>query len=327
MSPPGAKIGAVAIACAGAGAASLGWAAAIVSWMSFPTWRHGRLMPTRFHSTSITMRDDVRDSRWMWRRALPASVVLHLLIAAFLLFGVPASPPPPPEEETISVELVPPPVEKPPPPSNDAARPAASDVLKPVVQFGEKDAGPKVSPEGNGANDGAASPTAPRDPDKPNPVQPPAMATAKATGEGPQPEASETPVPKPEDAAKAQRIAKLRDAKTLFSLKATGNPIATISMGNVPRGVRIARLCATELREQLLHGSPSYFPEILPFDRLNEGTVIENPSASFRSNWEWYDLSYRCEVDTDATKVLSFAFDVGKPLSPGEWVRRGLPSQ
>jgi len=83
----------------------------------------------------------------------------------------------------------------------------------------------------------------------------------------------------------------------------------------------------SELREQLLHASPSYFPEILPFDKLKEGTIIDNPGAAFRSNWEWYDLSYRCEVDADATKVVSFAFDVGSPLMPGEWKRRGLPAQ
>jgi Domain of Unknown Function (DUF930) len=263
----------------------------------------------------------------MWRRALPASLVLHLLIAAFLLFGLPESPPQPQEEEAISVELVPPPDETPPPPSKDAASQGASPVLRPVVQFGEKDAGPQLSPDGNSANDGSASPTAPRDPDKPDPVRPPAVKTVKATDEGPEPEAPEAPVPRPQDAAKAQSASKLRQAKILFSQRATGNPIATIAMGNVPRGVRVARLCATELREQLLHGSPSYFPEILPFDRLNEGTVVDNPSAAFRSNWEWYDLSYRCEVDTGATKVVSFAFDVGKPLTPGEWLRRGLPSQ
>jgi hypothetical protein len=278
-------------------------------------------MPTMFHSTPITMRDDARDHRWFWRRGLPASLVLHLLIAALLLFGVPESLPQPQEEETISVELVPPPE----PPRNGKVEDIP--VLRPVFQFGEKDAGPQVSPDGNSAKDGSASPTAPRDPEKRDPAKSPAVTTVRATGEAPQPGALETPAPGPEDAADAQRASKLREAKTLFSQKATGSQMATIAMGYVPRGVRVARLCATELREQLLHASPSYFPEIVPFDQLKEGTVIENLSAAFRSNWKWYDLSYRCEVDTDATKVVSFAFDVGNPLTPGEWRRRGLPSK
>jgi hypothetical protein len=246
--------------------------------------------------------------------------VLHLFIAALLMFGLPVSLPQQ-EEEAISVELVPPPE-----PSRNA-KVEASPVLRPVFQFGEKDAGPQESPDGNGAKDGSASPTAPRDLDKRDLAQPPAVTTVKATNEAPQPGAPETPAPRPEDAAKAQRASKLREAKILFSQRATGNPIATIAMGNVPRGVRAGRLCLTELREQLLHASPPYFAEFLPFDQLKEGTVIENPSTAFRANRQWRDLSYRCEVDTNATKVVSFAFDVGNPVPPSEWKRRGLSSQ
>jgi hypothetical protein len=66
-------------------------------------------------------------------------------------------------------------------------------------------------------------------------------------------------------------------------------------------------------------------PELLPFDPLKEGTVIEKPSTAFRASWQWHDLSYRCEVDADATKVVGFAFDVGNPIPPSEWKRRGLP--
>src|SRR5580704_12197442 len=68
-----------------------------------PPWRHGCLMPTMFHSTPITMRDDVRDHRWIWRRGLPASLVLHLLIAVLLIFGLPESLPQPQEDQAISV--------------------------------------------------------------------------------------------------------------------------------------------------------------------------------------------------------------------------------
>jgi Domain of Unknown Function (DUF930) len=268
----------------------------------------------------ITTRDKASDDRWMRRLTLFASLVLHLLIVAVLMFGLPQSLAQPQNEEAISVELVPPPE----PSGNGKAEPFP--VLQPVVQFGEKDAGPKVSPDGNSANDGSAAPTAPNDLDKQDHPQPPALTTARAADEAPQVETHETSAPMPQDAAKAQRASKLRQAKTLFSKRATGIPIATTAMGNVPREVRVARLCATELKEQLLHASPSYFAEILPFDRLKEGTVVENYSAAFRSNWEWYNLSYRCEVDTDATKVVSFAFDVGKRLTADEWRSRRLPS-
>ena len=252
---------------------------------------------------------------------MPASLVLHLLIAALLIFGLPESLPQPQEDQTISVELVPPPE-----PSRNG-KVEAFPVLKPVFQFGEKDAGPQLSPDGNSANNGSASPTAPRDLDKRDPAQPPAVTTVRATDKAPRPRTLETPTPRPEDAAKAQRASKLREAKTLFSQRATGNPTATIAMGYVPRGVRAARLCATELGEQLRHASPSHFPEILPFDPLKKARSSKTAARPSVPIGKWYDLSYRCEVDTDATKVVGFAFDVGNPLAPGEWRRRGLPSQ
>ena len=93
----------------------------------------------------------------------------------------------------------------------------------------------------------------------------------------------------------------------------------------MPRGVRAGRLCVTELREQLQNGLPPYYPDLLPSLPLDEGTVIDVPEAAFRMNGEWYDLTYRCEVDTNATKVVAFALRVGDLLPPSEWRRRGLP--
>ena len=135
------------------------------------------------------------------------------------------------------------------------------------------------------------------------------------------------PAPKKAPAANVQSALKLHEAKTLFSQAATGDPIATTAMGGVSRGVRAGRLCLTELREQLLHALPPFFPDILPSHGLNNGTIIEIPNTAFRADRQWYNLSFRCEVDTDATKVMSFAFHVGSPVPRSEWKRRGLPSQ
>ncbi len=118
---------------------------------------------------------------------------------------------------------------------------------------------------------------------------------------------------------------KPEEARRLFSQKATSNPIATTAMGNVPRGARRPALrhrnCASSWKTRM----PPYYPEILPSYRLGEGTVIEVRKAAFRVGGQWYDLSYRCEVDANATKVVGFAFSVGAPLPPSEWRRRGLP--
>jgi hypothetical protein len=269
-------------------------------------------------SAPIKMRNEAWSDRWMLRVAFAASLALHLLIAA-LLMAVPPDPrPEPPNEEAISVELVPPPE----PPRKEKTEPYP--VLQPVIQFGEKDAGPKLSPNGNSANEPSGSSAALEDTGKEDAAHKAAVTTAKATDEVPELRTHETTAPMPKDAAKAQQASKLRQAKTLFSKRATGDPLATIAIAYAPRDVRVARLCATELEEQLLHASPHYFPEMVPFDRLKEGTVVQNLSTAFRSNWEWYNLSYRCEVDADATKVVSFALDIGKPLTAEEFRRLAL---
>jgi uncharacterized protein DUF930 len=303
-------------------------------------------MPPTFHTTPVAMSDDMRDERRVFRWALPASLVVHLVIAAFLIFGLPVSLSEPQKDQAISVDLVPPPKppEKPkpeppspaeapkpdnqikpqPPTSKDAARP--SPALRPVYQFGEKDVGPRESRDGNSAEEGSKSPATSRDPDKQDRAQPPALAVAGTLNQAPQGGEPETPAPKPADAAKEQKSVKLEKAKTLFSRAATGDPVAATAMGSLPRGERVRRLCATELGQQLLHASPPYFPDRLPSYRLN-GRVLEISRDAFHASGQWYNLSFRCEVDADATKVVSFAFGVGDPVPRREWKSRGLPSE
>jgi hypothetical protein len=286
------------------------------------------------------MRDESRDQRWVFGWALPASFILHLLIVALLIFGLPVSLPQPQKEQAVTVDLVPPPepsekAEVEPPPAAEAPEkareandemPSASDqpaqhgplpMIRPVFQFGEKDAGPRQSPEGNSAEDGSMSP-AQRNPDEREVAEQPAAAGIEAANQAPTPE---------EPAADVQELPKLREAKRLFSQAPTGNPTATTAMAGIPRPIRAGRLCLTELRAQLLNASPPYFPDLLPSEWKNDGTTVDIPNTAFRASGQWYNLGYRCKVDADATKVVSFAFRVGEPVPRSEWKRRGLPSQ
>jgi hypothetical protein len=298
------------------------------------------------------MKDDKEDERRVSRWALPGSLAAHLLVALLVIFGLPLQLFEPEEEQAVKVDLVPPPkppekkpeaepppppekpdekkADKPPPKGSEAARAAATQpVLRPVFQFGEKDAGPRQSPDGNSPQEGSASPEAERKPDKKYVARPRELTADKPKGQAaPPPGAPETPSPKPTQAPRKQEAAKPEEAKRLFSQKATGDMNATIAMGDIPRGVRAGRLCVTELREQLRNSLPPYYPDLLPSYRLDEGTtVIDAPRAAFRVAGEWYDLSYRCEVDANATKVVAFAYRVGAPLPPSEWERRKLPAR
>jgi hypothetical protein len=273
-----------------------------------------------FHSTPVTMKS-VREARWVPRWELPASLFLHLLIATLLVFGLPASLSQPQDEQAINVDLVPPPkppaqakaqasppakqprVEKPheksveTPKSNAAARPV---LQKPVFQFGEKDAGPRKAVDGNSAQDGQAIP---------------------------HPKTADTPTPKSGDAAKVETPVKLQEAKKLFSQAATGDAVATTAMRRLSRGDRATQLCLTELGEQLLNASPPYFPDQLPAYSLNGITNIEVRDAAFQSAGQWYKFDYRCEVDGDATKVVSFGLNVGDPIPRSEWQRYDIRAQ
>ena len=91
---------------------------------------------------------------------------------------------------------------------------------------------------------------------------------------------------------------------------------ATLAMANIPRGVRAGRLCATELRLQLQYGPTAYTPEWLTSYKLDEGTVLCVRHGSFRAGGAWYNVSFECQVDPEATEVVSFAYRVGERLSP-----------
>lgn len=340
------------------------------------------------------MKSDLGDRYWRW--ALPGSVALHLLIAAFLIFDLPTPLQQPAEEQAIAVELVPP-QEEPAPakeePAKEEPKPekpeeakaeslpegpaeaARAELLRPVFQFGERDAGPRQALDGNSAEDGgapaapqpdaasaeaaeaaarstdaqretpeaqalaapeaiadseqaedvAALPTAPREAERQEAPEPGTENPATPDAVVRLPEKSETPTPKPTDTEATPSAPKLQPAERLYSQSASGDSVATTAMSGLPRAARGGQLCVTELREQLLRGSPPYFPDLLPSYPLISGTVIEVANAAFRVRGRWFDLGFRCEVDANATKVLSFAFRVGAPLPRSEWVRRGLP--
>jgi hypothetical protein len=308
------------------------------------------IVPPIFRSTLIAMQEDRQDQRRPSEFALPVSIGLHLLVVALLIFGLPRALDKPANDEAVAVDLVPPP-EAPPkpeaeppapqaevekqqekpaeasPPANDApARQAPVRSVSPVVQFGEKDAGPRKTGDGNSAEE-AAAPSPQETPDEkaatPQEIPPaPDKETVLSL-----PDAATTPTPRPAEAAGARKSTQLKPAKTLFSRSASGDALATSAMRDLPREVRGGTLCVTELRAQLLNGSPPYFPDLLPSFPLKQGTAIDVANAAFRAEGRWRELSYRCEVDAAVTKVTSFALRIGEPIPRSEWERRGLPTQ
>jgi hypothetical protein len=114
----------------------------------------------------------------------------------------------------------------------------------------------------------------------------------------------------------------LPGVRKLYSQGATGNAFATSSMENVPRGQRVATLCGNVLSQELQ--SADYPVKWVPTITLDKGNVLNPAQAAFSTRNTWYNLNFRCEVDPDATRVLSFNFRVGSLVPPGEWASRGF---
>ncbi|WP_315857366.1 DUF930 domain-containing protein [Rhizobium leguminosarum] len=261
----------------------------------------------------------------------------------------PLPPPPPPPRPAESK------------PSEQAKPAAPMPSLNPVFEFGDRDTGPKKSAAGNSsqgevkpattppqhsaepqqapAEASAEKPQAETPPAKPvpNDVQLPEVATADISPErnAPLAEASgeaktdievvKPPDQKPPEPPKVEAAKDdLPKAKTLFSQGANDDPVARIAMNGMPRSNRVAQLCANELRQQLVHASPRFQPIIVPTQGLSSGTVLDL-RAAFRTVESWYDVRFRCEVDQDAMKVVSFAFDVNGAIPRSQWKSRGLP--
>lgn len=272
---------------------------------------------------------------------------------------------PPQQPETKEEPAAPPPPPPPPPPSPQAETVPEQPLqaLRPVFEFGEEDSGPRRSADGDASEEPAPPPKAPTEakveaeaPDEEvaqgEDVPQPAEENAAPLPDGinlPEVDAAETsperdgapaagevsletvPVPatrpKPEKTAEVSndKPVELKEAKRLYSQSETGGELARTAMRNLPRDLRVSQLCTTELQAQLRHASPAYLPEVLPSYRLPEGTVLDVRGAAFRADAKWYDVSFRCEIDGNATKVVSFAFEVGNPVPRSEWRRRGFP--
>lgn len=245
-------------------------------------------------------------------------------------------------------------------PKGPDGKPQPIRPLRPVFEFGDKASGPRKAEDGDASSeagkpanapdaekptDDPASAGKPEADDKPpakpmpddinlpqvdvaNSLQqnngPPAEATGVVTTDITQAKPTETA--KPDPAATATPAAdQLTKVKKLYSQNDTGGAVARTAIDGMPRGMRIAELCTTELREQLRRSPQGFRPELLPSYRLQQGNVLEIKRGAFRASSRWYDMSFRCEVDTEGTKVVSFAYDVGAAIPKSQWRSRGFP--
>ncbi|TIT96422.1 MAG: DUF930 domain-containing protein [Mesorhizobium sp.] len=302
------------------------------------------------------MKAEIEERRWNLAWALPASLILHALIAAFLVYSLPRPAQQLDQEQPVNVALVPPPEQpKPKPPTTQpkepkAERPPEPKTEKPPEQKVEKPPLPEkqaaqdtdqqqadkqeagaqtaekqttVAPTPSGAeSDGKVELPAAVEKPKPKPVN--TLKFRPAKGSKSRSRSAGTPGSTNAAVAGSPIYSGLPGVRKLYSQGATGDALATSSMSGVPRDQRVANLCGSVLNQELQDAS--YSPKWLPSIPLKVGNVLSPPEAAFSTTTTWYRLGFRCEVDADATRVLSFSFRVGAEIPPGEWARLRLPS-
>ena len=201
-----------------------------------------------------------------------------------------------------------------------------------------QDTGKQEADKQQGLADGA---------DKQTAVAPPPLGTAGDDAEIALPALAKAPEPRPVDAPKPSlaKIPKAGNGSTRGNSKNAevaasqpfsglpgvrkpqsqgGDALSTTAMAGVPRDQRAAKLCASALQRQLV--SASYSPDLVPLVPLKRGNVLDVPEAAFRTRTAWHALSFRCEVDSEATTILSLSFRVGATIARDQWARLGLPA-
>ncbi|MBB3462038.1 hypothetical protein FHT92_002654 [Rhizobium sp. BK377] len=227
--------------------------------------------------------------------ALPASLVLHLVIGLLLLAFLPdVQPIRTPQEESIDVEVVTPSaaaaIQVPPP-----------AVLSPLQSHG--DSGSSAGRE--------MVPLAPETASREMPPLPPALP--KPTVSGPPP---------------------LRQAAELFSAKTLASPRSRTArqlLGTLSGGERNLQLCNLEALEQVSRFRPGSAPDLVaPYAMKPEkvrGNSVEVDGGAFRSKRNWFNIRFHCEVDPQGKTVTAFAFAIGDAIPKDLWQEYNLVAE
>jgi hypothetical protein len=205
--------------------------------------------------------------------------------------------------------------------SPDSEERAEADRQKVGAHDADKQTAAAATPLAANGGDGEIElPTSAEAP-KPRPENAPKFSSAyvskSGSGSARRPSSTDVAV------ATSRAYSGLPGVRRLYSQGATSDAVATTSMTAVPRDQRAAKLCASALQQQLLDAS--YVPDLVPLVPLKAGNILDVSKAAFHARTRWYGLSFRCEIDANATTVLSFTFRVGPAIPPDEWARLGLP--
>ncbi len=273
-----------------------------------------------------------------------ASIALHLSVVFLLVFRLHVEPFP--EEQTVEVELVAPlptkPKEKPQqaPASAKAARPLVFESMPPQPEqkttepqqpAAEQASTPSTNPES--APTESSSDT---EPGEAKPATPAPVVTGTNLQSVPVPEekarpdeTNREPARKPAEAKTKQKSDELNPAREPSSSKSLFDPRVLQTIGQLPREGRIRQLCKIEAIARIRQQPFSRYADILVPYGASGGLITNNTldarGGAFRNGSNWYNVSFKCQVDANTTKVVSLSLGIGGAVPPSEWRKRELP--
>ncbi len=137
-------------------------------------------------------------------------------------------------------------------------------------------------------------------------------------------ESPEEPLPsplwKPIPLPPAEAPLPLSHARTILSDRALDRT-ARASLRTLGTEARFEQLCDIEAMEQVARAKKEFRPERVVAYATADAKVVGNlmtaEGAAFLSKGHWYRLSFRCETTPDRSKVASFDFATGGPVTEG----------
>ncbi|RTL93806.1 DUF930 domain-containing protein [Ancylobacter aquaticus] len=161
----------------------------------------------------------------------------------------------------------------------------------------------------------------------PPPATSPAAESLRPSGPAYAPAQSRAVAARPADPPDMVRPSRMLSEQALGNARSRGLRRELERLGDEDR---LAQLCDLEAMEQIHAWRADFQPDRLvdyaSGDTSLEGAVFTARGGAFRSRRQWYEVSYRCELDPPLRKVVGFAFHVGAAIPREEWVSYNLPT-
>jgi hypothetical protein len=107
-----------------------------------------------------------------------------------------------------------------------------------------------------------------------------------------------------------------------------GDPRFYASLRRLDSATRLDQICDYEAMLRIGHDPNRFHPdrakaEVISTPRRTEASIITEGGA-FRSDGQWYSLSYSCKTTPDHMEVTYFSYHVGKLIPESDWPKYGL---